>query len=67
LKTASIDVNLGFPLFSSIDDLFNEGFDLPPHNQKGLRSVLPRLVRFVQDASNDILRFETPATMDSKI
>ncbi|GAU30964.1 hypothetical protein TSUD_63750 [Trifolium subterraneum] len=64
LRTASIDANLGFPLFSSIDDLFNEGFDLPPHNEKGLRSVLPRLVKFVHDAGNDILRFETPATMD---
>ncbi|XP_045820948.1 linoleate 13S-lipoxygenase 2-1, chloroplastic-like [Trifolium pratense] len=64
LRTAAIDTNLGFPVFSSIDDLFNEGFDLPPHNEKGLRAVLPRLIKFVQDAGNDILRFETPATMD---
>jgi lipoxygenase len=68
VKTAVVDKNLGFPLFSAIDDLFNEGFNLPPQAEKGfLASVLPRLVRLVNEARNDILRFETPATMDSKI
>lgn len=65
VKTAVVDKNLGFPLFSAIDDLFNEGFNLPPQAEKGfLASVLPRLVRLVNEARNDILRFETPATMD---
>ncbi|XP_058729961.1 linoleate 13S-lipoxygenase 2-1, chloroplastic-like [Vicia villosa] len=65
LKTAVVDKNLGFLLFSSIDDLFNEGYTLPPQKEKGfLRTVLPRLVRLVNDATGDILRFETPATMD---
>ncbi|XP_073226130.1 linoleate 13S-lipoxygenase 2-1, chloroplastic-like isoform X2 [Cicer arietinum] len=67
LRTAIIDTNLGFPLFSSIDDLFNQGFNLPPSKDKGflnLRTVLPRLVKCVQDTRNDFLRFETPATMD---
>ena len=65
LKTAVIDKDLGFPLFTSIDDLFNEGFNLPP--QKGilnLTSILPRLVKLVNDAKDDVLRFETPDTMD---
>ncbi|CAK8575844.1 unnamed protein product [Lathyrus sativus] len=63
LRTSVIDKNLGFPLFSSIDDLFNEGFSLPPQKEKGfLRTVLLRLVRLVNAAT--IIRFETPATMD---
>ena len=67
LQTAILDKNLGFPLFSDIDDLFNEGFDLPPSKNKGLlRDVLPRLVKFINDTEQDILRFETPATMESK-
>ncbi|XP_058761885.1 linoleate 13S-lipoxygenase 2-1, chloroplastic-like isoform X2 [Vicia villosa] len=63
LKTSVIDKNLGFPLFSSIDDLFNEGYTLPPQKEKGfLRTVLLRLARLVNDAT--VLRFETPATVD---
>ncbi|KAI5390610.1 hypothetical protein KIW84_075781 [Lathyrus oleraceus] len=64
LRTSVIDKNLGFPLFSAIDDLFNEGFNLPPQQQMDFKTILPRLVKLVQDARNDILRFETPATMD---
>ncbi|KAJ1421943.1 Lipoxygenase, plant [Sesbania bispinosa] len=60
LSTAIVDRNLGFPVFSAIDDLFNEGLSLPPLRAKGLlRSVLPRLVRVIKDAEADILRFET--------
>ncbi|XP_058729965.1 linoleate 13S-lipoxygenase 2-1, chloroplastic-like isoform X2 [Vicia villosa] len=63
LKTSVIDKNLGFPLFSSIDDLFNEGYTLPPQKEKGfLRTVLLRLARLVSDAT--VLRFQTPATVD---
>ncbi|KAL5055822.1 hypothetical protein RYX36_036504 [Vicia faba] len=63
LRASVIDKNIGFPLFSSIDELFNEGFNLPPQKEKGfLRTVLLRLVRLVSDAT--ILRFETPATVD---
>ncbi|KAK4254874.1 hypothetical protein QN277_007951 [Acacia crassicarpa] len=65
LQTAMIDSSLGFPLFSSIDSLFNEGVNLPPLKTKSfLRTLLPRLVKFINDAEQDILRFETPPTMD---
>lgn len=67
LSTAIVDRNLGFPVFSAIDDLFNEGLSLPPQQSKGfLTTVLPRLVKLVKDTEGDLLRFETPATMDSK-
>ncbi|CAL0304190.1 unnamed protein product [Lupinus luteus] len=65
LQTAILDKDLGFPVFSAIDDLFNEGVELPILKGKGLiRNIIPRLVKFVKDTENDILRFETPATMD---
>ncbi|KAE9616565.1 hypothetical protein Lal_00034877 [Lupinus albus] len=65
LQTAIIDKDLGFPVFSAIDDLFNEGVKLPILKGKGLiRNILPRLIKVVKDTEKDILRFETPATMD---
>lgn len=65
LQTTLVDKTLGFPLFSSIDSLFNEGVNLPPlKTQSFLRTLLPRLVKFINDAEQDILRFETPSTMN---
>lgn len=64
LKTLIVDKNLGFPVFSAIDDLFDEGLYLPP--LKGIRSILPRLVRHIKDIQEDILLFDPPATMNSK-
>ncbi|KHN21876.1 Linoleate 13S-lipoxygenase 2-1, chloroplastic [Glycine soja] len=62
LKTLIVDKNLGFPVFSAIDDLFDEGLYLPP--LKGIRSILPRLVRHIKDIQEDILLFDPPATMN---
>ncbi|CAJ1933281.1 unnamed protein product [Sphenostylis stenocarpa] len=65
LSTMIVDKNLGFPVFSSIDDLFDEGLSLPPQKEKGLfKTILPRIVRFVKDTEQEILRFHSPATMD---
>ncbi|XP_061361394.1 linoleate 13S-lipoxygenase 2-1, chloroplastic-like [Gastrolobium bilobum] len=65
LSTAIVDRNLGFPVFSAIDDLFNEGLSLPPLRARGLlRNMMPRLVKFIKDTEQDFLRFETPATMN---
>ncbi|KAJ7980729.1 Lipoxygenase [Quillaja saponaria] len=63
LQTAIIDKKLGFPLFTSIDSLFNEGISLPPTLQtKGLlNTILPTLVKAITD---NLLRFETPKTME---
>lgn len=68
LETAIIDANLGFPYFTAIDSLFNEGINLPPLESHGvLKDMLPRLVKAFTDAGEGVLRFETPQTMDSMI
>ncbi|XP_027354800.1 linoleate 13S-lipoxygenase 2-1, chloroplastic-like isoform X2 [Abrus precatorius] len=65
LQTAIVDRNLGFPVFRAIDDLFDEGLSLPPLKAKGLlRNLLPRLIKFIKDTEDEILRFDPPATMD---
>ncbi|KAK7262558.1 hypothetical protein RJT34_30132 [Clitoria ternatea] len=64
LQSSIEDKNLGFPVFSAIDDLFDEGLFLPPLQATGLRAILPRLVRFIKDKEGDLLRFEPPTTMD---
>ncbi|GAV69080.1 Lipoxygenase domain-containing protein/PLAT domain-containing protein [Cephalotus follicularis] len=64
LETAIIDSNLGFPYFTAIDSLFNEGVNLPPLEKQGfLSSLLPRLCKAIVDTSENVLRFETPQTM----
>ncbi|XP_048140600.1 linoleate 13S-lipoxygenase 2-1, chloroplastic-like [Rhodamnia argentea] len=65
LETAIVDANLGFPFFTAIDKLFNEGVNLPPLQKQGfLKDLFPRLVKTITDASQDLLRFETPETMN---
>ncbi|KAI8526272.1 hypothetical protein RHMOL_Rhmol13G0296000 [Rhododendron molle] len=66
LETAIIDSDLGFPYFTKIDSLFNEGVNLPPLSNKYglLRNLLPRLVKFINDTKEDLLRFETPAIIE---
>ncbi|XVF47463.1 hypothetical protein PTKIN_Ptkin03bG0110500 [Pterospermum kingtungense] len=65
LQTAIVDSDLGFPYFTAIDELFNEGIDLPPQDKQNLwRSLLPRLLKAISDGSDNVLRFETPETMD---
>lgn len=65
IETAIIDTKLGFPYFTAIDTLFDEGMPLP--KQEGLnffRTLVPRLIKAVQDTT-DILLFETPEMIDS--
>ncbi|XP_040991053.1 linoleate 13S-lipoxygenase 2-1, chloroplastic-like isoform X3 [Juglans microcarpa x Juglans regia] len=71
LEIAIVDSDLGFPYFTAIDSLFNEGVNLPPPNKaqnKGLlsrlASILPRLVKAISATQDGVLRFETPETMD---
>ncbi|KAJ9555750.1 hypothetical protein OSB04_010364 [Centaurea solstitialis] len=63
LDSALTDKEKGFPLFTTIDLLFNEGVNVPPHD-KGLLSVLPRLIKGVADTANSVIQFETPETID---
>ena len=66
LETALVDSDLGFPLFTAIDELYNEGITLPPLKEKGIiRTMVPRLVNALA-SGDDVLRFEPPETMNSK-
>ncbi|KAL6563974.1 hypothetical protein OROHE_005214 [Orobanche hederae] len=65
VKTSIIDNDLGFPHFTAIDTLFDQGIFLPDIPTTGfLRNIIPRLVRFISDKGNSILRFETPELID---
>ncbi|KAK9068665.1 hypothetical protein SSX86_012780 [Deinandra increscens subsp. villosa] len=65
LETTMIDQDLGFPYFTAIDSLFNEGVNLPVIESKVfLGNVLPRLLKSIEDAQNNILLFETPEMID---
>ncbi|GER25055.1 lipoxygenase [Striga asiatica] len=65
VRTSIIDSNLGFPHFTAIDTLFNEGFLLPDIPTTGLLgNAIPRLVRFVRNTKNSVLQFETPQLID---
>ncbi|KAL8262954.1 hypothetical protein R6Q59_024303 [Mikania micrantha] len=65
LETTMIDKNLGFPYFTAIDSLFNEGVNLPPIDSDGfLKNALPRLLKSLEDAQNNLLLFETPEMID---
>ncbi|RVX12797.1 Linoleate 13S-lipoxygenase 2-1, chloroplastic [Vitis vinifera] len=62
LETSLLDSNLGFPLFSDIDQLYKEGITIPKLKNQGLlRRVLPRLVKAVSEAKDDIVKFDSPA------
>ena len=70
LETAIIDADLGFPFFTEIDKLYNEGVNLPPlknQNTQFLRTLLPRLLKAITDTQENVLKFETPETMDSEM
>ncbi|KAK6164226.1 hypothetical protein DH2020_001090 [Rehmannia glutinosa] len=65
LQTSIIDSDLGFPHFTAIDTLFDEGFLLPDIPTTGfLGNVIPRLVRFITDKGRSVVRFETPELID---
>lgn len=67
IQTAIVDTNLGFPYFTAIDNLFNEGIQLPPLTKQGFwKTLVPRLVKAIEDSSEDVLRFETPEAMTSQ-
>lgn len=66
LTSSLVDPHLGFPYFSAIDTLFNEGVVLPDVPTNGfLSNIVPRLVRAIADTGNSILKFETPEFVDS--
>ncbi|KAG8646336.1 hypothetical protein MANES_10G148800v8 [Manihot esculenta] len=66
IETAIVDDKLGFPHFTAIDKLFEDGVELPKEVKKPwyLHTLLPRAVKAVKDTKDEILRFETPELFD---
>lgn len=68
IEMTLLDPQLGFPYFTAIDSLFNEGVTLPkPKNAGFFQSVIPRLVKAISDSKEDLLLFETPEIIHSNI
>ncbi|XP_010503164.1 PREDICTED: lipoxygenase 2, chloroplastic-like [Camelina sativa] len=63
LESILMDPHLPFPHFKAIENLFEEGIDLP--KDAGLLPLLPRLVRAGVEASDDILQFEAPVLINN--
>ncbi|KAL8255567.1 hypothetical protein R6Q59_030634 [Mikania micrantha] len=51
----------GFPLFTDINLLYDQGVNVPPSDK--ITTNLPRLVKAV-DVAHDVIQFETPETID---
>lgn len=65
LESSIVDPDLGFPHFTAIDTLYNQGFQLQDIPTTGfLGNAVPRLVRFISETGNSILQFETPELID---
>ncbi|CAN0889121.1 Linoleate 13S-lipoxygenase 2-1, chloroplastic [Linum grandiflorum] len=64
LETVFIDPALGFPHFTAINKMFDQGLNLPPVSSANLKAVIPTLIRNTAEASDDILQFEVPPTME---
>ncbi|XP_021822570.1 linoleate 13S-lipoxygenase 2-1, chloroplastic-like [Prunus avium] len=65
LQTVLLDPDLGFPYFTAIDSLFNEGVTLPKPKTSGFfQTIIPRLVKTITDGGDDLLLFETPEIID---
>ncbi|KAG8075277.1 hypothetical protein GUJ93_ZPchr0006g44659 [Zizania palustris] len=61
IETALLDAKMGFPHFTAIDSLFDDGIKLP--NQQGIEqlfTIVPRLIKAVGEVSDLVLRFEKP-------
>lgn len=67
LENVSVDTDLGFPYFTAIDTLFNEGIDLSEVPKATIINLLPRLLKTVSDKGKNLILFETPEFLDSKI
>ncbi|RRT45436.1 hypothetical protein B296_00028565, partial [Ensete ventricosum] len=65
LQTVLVDAKLGFPYFTAIDSLFDEGVPLPKQDVfHAFRTIVPRLVKAVTQGAHNILQFEVPEMLE---
>jgi len=61
IRPMLIKRELRFPHFPAIDDLYSDGIPLPAQTGLGaIRSIVPRVVKLVEDTTEHVLRFELP-------
>ncbi|XP_020205956.1 linoleate 13S-lipoxygenase 2-1, chloroplastic [Cajanus cajan] len=53
------DINIGFESFEDINELYKEGFELPPLQANGLNFLQRVIPKIINDKQN-LLRFDTP-------
>ncbi|KAF6158713.1 hypothetical protein GIB67_040227 [Kingdonia uniflora] len=60
-----LDPDLGFPYFTAIDKLYNEGVALTKLENIGIfKQAIPRLIKTIADGQDSLLLFETPEMLD---
>ncbi|XP_042437656.1 linoleate 13S-lipoxygenase 2-1, chloroplastic-like isoform X1 [Zingiber officinale] len=65
VETALVDSQMGFPSFTAIDELFNQGLPLPLQDTTHtFRTIVPRLVKATTAGAQNVLRFEQPEMID---
>ena len=63
IEAALLDPNLPFPHFKSIEDLYQVGIDIP--KDAGLLPMIPKLIKVVAEAQDNLLQFEPPILLNS--
>lgn len=65
LKPILIKKELRFPHFPAIDSLYSDGIPLPPQTGiDSIRTIVPRVVKLVEDTTEHVLRFEVPQMVE---
>ncbi|ESQ50675.1 hypothetical protein EUTSA_v10022540mg [Eutrema salsugineum] len=62
IECALLDPRSPFPHFKSIEDLFEVGIQLP--KDAGLLPMIPRLIKAVAEAQDDLLQFDPPVLLN---
>lgn len=65
LRPMLTEKELRFPHFPAIDDLYSDGLPLPPETGfAAIGTVVPRMVKMVEDTTDHVLRFEVPGMVE---
>jgi lipoxygenase len=67
LRPMLLKKELSFPHFPAIDSLYSDGIPLPAvAGLDSIRSIIPRVLKLVGETTDNVLRFEVPAMIESK-
>ena len=64
LEVVLLNPDLGFPHFTAIDTLFQEGIPVPK-DKNFFQLIIPRLVKAITERGDSVLQFETPQMIES--